>query len=230
MMNGYKKNSPVTYEIVNSDEYHWQMSIPEKFVFTDLLHQIRPTVAIEVGTRYGGSIRVISMFSEMVFSLDIDPQVQEHINSFNNVTFIKGDSGFTLPTLLSQMSKDNIALEFVLIDGDHSFNGVRRDIESLLCYTPVNPVTILLHDSYNPNCREGIRSIDWSCSPYVHYMELDYVPGLLLNSQKHYNQMWGGLALGMMYPFPRKGILEIQARAELSFQASYNCSIHKTEL
>lgn len=167
------------------------------------------------------------MFSEKVYSLDIDPSVRDHIQSIENVTFISGDSRLTFPNLLSQLSKENLPVEFVLIDADHSYEGVRRDISSLLGYIPVRPLYFLLHDSYNPDCRRGIMSVNWSGNPYINYLELDYVPGLLLGSEKHYKQMWGGLALGKMYPYPRTSDLVIQARAELSFQASYNFSIHK---
>jgi cephalosporin hydroxylase len=191
MKDEFQESLPITYDIVSSDEIHWQMSLPERFVFTDLLQKIHPKVAIEVGTRYGGSLRVISMFSEKVFSLDFDPGVQDHIQSIKNFMFISGDSRITFPNLLGELSKENLPLEFVLIDADHSYEGVRQDMNSLLGYIPVRSLYFLLHDSYNPDCRKGMMSADWPENPYIHYLELDYVPGFLLGSQKHYRQMWG---------------------------------------
>ena len=39
---------------------------------------------------------------------------------------------------------------------------------------------IAVHDSGNPECRRGISSASWASSPYVHSVELDFVPGQII--------------------------------------------------
>ena len=32
---------------------------------------------------------------------------------------------------------------------------------------------VILHDSFNPECREGMRTANWAANPQVHAVELD---------------------------------------------------------
>jgi hypothetical protein len=108
----------------------------------------------------------------------------------------------------------NIAVEFVLIDGDHSAAGVKRDISCLLTYVPKKPLFVALHDSFNPQCRQGMLEAGWERSPYCHWVDLDFVPGKLGE-----RQLWGGLALAHFLPVARSGDLQIDRTAEEMFQA-----------
>jgi hypothetical protein len=65
----------------------------------------------------------------------------------------------------------------VLVDGDHSAEGVRKDIDHLLRLRPIVPLYVVMHDSFNPGCRRGLREADWAGCPYVHAVELDFVAG-----------------------------------------------------
>lgn len=227
---GISQNDLTIYDVVNAgDEEHWRMSFPERYTFAALLQKIRPKLAIEVGTGFGSSLKIMSLFSEKVFTLDVDPDSQKYIDSLENVSFILGDSKETFPALLDDISENNLPLEFVFIDADHSFEGLRADLNNLMRHLPSSRLYFLIHDSFNPDSRRGLRSIDWSRNPYLHYIELDYVNGCLLASQEEYRQMWGGLCLGLLLPSQREGALQIHARAELSFQAAF-CSIHNSQL
>jgi len=49
----------------------WQMESFERTGLIAVVGALRPAVAIEIGTHTGGSLAVLSRFSERVFSLDI---------------------------------------------------------------------------------------------------------------------------------------------------------------
>ena len=160
---------------------HWMMTDAERSSLTALLHRLRPQCAIEIGTYRAGSLAVVSRYADKVYSLDIDPSCKtDFADQFANVEFITGRSQQTLPDTLQRIRESGQTLGFVLIDGNHSEYGVRSDINSLLDYKPDAPLYILMHDSFNPGCRRGMRTAEWSSNPHVHLVELDYVSGRLM--------------------------------------------------
>src|SRR5262249_38524470 len=69
----------------------WEMSPAEQTALLFLLQQLRPKVAIEIGTRFGGSLQALSRFCDKVYSLDIDPNVPKRLKGrFTNVEYIIG--------------------------------------------------------------------------------------------------------------------------------------------
>src|SRR5262245_34719544 len=157
----------------------WQMSGPERTAMVQLLDRVRPPVAIEVGTRKGGSLQVIAPRAGRVYSIDIDPAVAASLDGrFPNVEFRTGDSAVVLPALLEEIEASGAELGFVLIDGDHTGPGVLADINAVLRHVPRRPLYILLHDSFNPPCREGMLRADWQACPHVHQVEIDFMGGV----------------------------------------------------
>ena len=201
------------------DLSYWMMSPAEQTALVYLLENLRPQVAIEIGTRFGGSLQVLSKYCGKVYSLDIDPEVPERLaGKHTNVEFIIGSSSQTLPALLARLQAEGTGVGFVLVDGDHSTAGVKEDIDNILQYTPLVPLYIVMHDSFNPECRQGLRLAKWLENPWVHVIELDFVPGLVNPSPAFYGQLWGGLSLAVLLPRKRVGRLEITGGAELTFQ------------
>ena len=197
---------PLMYEAIGTNPENWFMSPAEKMVIMTLVGNLKPKLAIEIGTRDGGCLTVISRFSEKVYSIDIDPKVAQRLHDrFNNVEFLTGPSRDILPPLLTKLADEKQELGFVLVDGDHSAEGVRTDIDILLKYTPCVPLSIFMHDSMNP---------------YVHAVELDLVGGILTPVPRLYGQAWEGLALAIMKPVKRNGPLTITARGELMVQCA----------
>jgi hypothetical protein len=212
--------------LTNEDGFdlHWQMTVCERFALQDLLRRLRPVLAVEVGTYRGGSLQVLSRFSEAVISLDIDPGVKERLaGKFQNVEYRAGDSERLLPDLVRELNRANRPVGFVLIDGDHTAAGVRRDIEALLELQPRQEVVCVLHDSFNPACREGMRTANWEKSPFVRHVELDFIPGIY-----HYEafdtaeprSMWGGFACAVLHPNKRVGGLVIHESQRGLFEAT----------
>jgi hypothetical protein len=195
-------------------DLHWQMTNCERFALAGLLKRLQPKLSLEIGTYMGGSLQVLAQFSKAVISVDIDPTVATRLaGKFPNVEFRSGDSSHLLPDLVRELNASKRPVGFVLIDGDHSAEGVRRDIESLLELQPQQEVVFILHDSFNPACREGMRTANWAKSPFVHQVELDFIPGIY-----HYEaidtaeprSMWGGFACAVLMPEKRTGPLVVK--------------------
>lgn len=120
----------------------WQMTPAEQAMMIYLLERIRPKVAIEIGTRFGGSLQVIAQYAERVYSLDIDPEVKRRLNGlFPNVEYLIGPSDRTLPALLDRLQREQAEVGFVLVDGDHTAKGVCKDINNLLRFKPASRFT-----------------------------------------------------------------------------------------
>jgi len=215
------------------DEYaglHWQMTTCEKFAMQDILRRLSPDVAIEIGTYQGGSLQVLSHFAQQVVSIDIEPSVPERLSAqFGNVEFHTGPSSILLPDIWRSYIAQNRRIEFLLIDGDHSAQGVRRDIAALLSVRPNTRCIVLMHDSFNPDCREGIRSAAWADCEYVHSLELDFIPGIF--HEHAYDtaaagSMWGGFACAVIEHRARQHTLTVQASQQALFEAVLRASCY----
>jgi hypothetical protein len=209
---------------------HWQMSRSEKYAFSKILEHANPEVAIEIGTYQGGSLQVLANIARKVFSLDINSQSQAALKpKFQNVEFLSGDSKNLLPALLSKLQEEAAPLGFVLIDGDHSTDGVKADINAVLQFKPYCPIFIVFHDSFHPNCRNGILRADWQQCPFVHYVEIDFIPGVF-----HFEpfdtaparSMYGGLAVALMLPEKRNFELKIHESQRGLYETILRNSCH----
>ena len=199
----------------------WGMAPGEQSALLFILERLRPKLSIEIGTFLGGSLQAIAKYSDRVYSIDIDAGVSKLLNGrFLNVEYLTGSSDRLLPQVVETIQNADAPLSFVLIDGGHSTETVRNDINQLLRFRPTVPLYILMHDSFNPDCRAGMRTANWANNPYVHSVELDFVIGTIVATPSHRNQMWCGLGLAILLPQQREGKFEITARAELTFQAA----------
>ena len=196
-----------------------------------LLDRIRPECALEIGTLSGGSLSAISKFSQKVYSLDIDPSCKEKLQTkFPNVEFVIGYSNETLPPLLEKLQREGPPIEFALIDASHSAKGVKQDIENLIKYVPQKPLYIVIHDSFMPECRRGMMEADWASSPYVHFVEIDFIPGRFNadpSEKDSYRKMTCGLAIAMMLPIKRSGQLSFLVDGALPFDILLKNSMHR---
>jgi hypothetical protein len=202
----------------------WHMTRNEKYCFIKLLEMAKPKVAIEIGSLKGGSLQVLSRYCQQVYSIDIDPGVEERLKGkFDNVEFITAHSHQAIPKLLARIAPEDLG--FVLIDGDHSYDGVRADINLFLGLVPPRPLFIVFHDSFNPECRRGIKAANYHQSSHVHYVEIDFISGVF-NPHSLSRQMWGGLALVVMLPEKRTDNLTIHEGQKKLFDALYFQSAH----
>lgn len=183
-----------------NDSLQWQMSRAEKYALIHVLETLQPEVSIEIGSFQGGSLQVISHFSKEVYSLDISKAPSKLLSPlFSNVHFKIGNSSAILAELFAEIEHAGKKLEFVLVDGDHSKKGVQKDLEAILKYPHKNKITILLHDSFNPQCRAGMKAVDFKAYPSVEYVELDYITGSH-SPNANFLEMWGGFSMVQINP------------------------------
>lgn len=218
----------VAQALDNKTPLYWMMSPAEQIVLIFLLAGIRPKVAIEIGTSFGGSLQAISKYSEHVYSIDIDPDIPKRLQGrFPNVTFLTGASAVVLPPLIERLNRERAEVGFVLVDGDHSTDGVRNDIDTVLAIEPRCALYVAMHDSFNQECRAGLKLAALDENPYVHAVELDFVPGRVNPMPAFRGQLWGGIAVSILSPDLRVGNLSITERSGLTFSTCHAATLKK---
>jgi hypothetical protein len=187
--------APLTYSpLALTRDSHSQMSFGERAALEGILAQLRPRVAIEIGTAEGGSLARIAAYSDEVHSIDLvhsalAVQLDEHVRLHT------GPSARLLPQLLQKFRNSDTAVDFALVDGDHSFAGVVSDVRTLLESPSTDRCVILVHDSMNGEIRAAIESIDFDGYEKVVYHEPDFVPGYVYREGAARHSVWGGLCL-----------------------------------
>jgi hypothetical protein len=172
----------------------WQMTFGERAALTGILSQLRPQLAIEIGTAEGGSLRCVAQHSEHVHSFDLVAP-DAGIAELQNVTLHTGDGHVLLAELLGELAREGRNVDFVLVDGDHTPDGVECDVRDLLASDAISSTVILLHDTLNDDVRAGLTRIDYDAEPKVAHVELDFVGGHLSDGGPFHHQLWGGLGL-----------------------------------
>jgi methyltransferase family protein len=172
----------------------WRMSLGERAAMEGVLATVKPSISLEIGTLRGGSLVPISAHSDVVHSFDqtFHPDVTQE--RFPNVVFHEGDSHVLLPEVLAGLADRGMNVDFALVDGDHSVDGVRRDVEDLLASPAVGQSVILIHDTLNERVRTGLREVDFE-RPKVKHVELDFVTGQIWGGAGFDHDLWGGLGL-----------------------------------
>jgi hypothetical protein len=172
----------------------WQMSFGERAAIEGVLAQLRPRLSLEIGTAEGGSLRRIATHSERVISFDLvepEPAVKE----LANVELRTGDSHELLPIELERLAETGEAVDFVLVDGDHSADGARGDVADLLGSDVIANTVILAHDSLNQEVRRGLEEVPYAEFEKVAFVDLDFVGGYVPAESPTMGECWGGLAL-----------------------------------
>jgi hypothetical protein len=170
------------------------MSFGERAALEGVLCQVEPKLAIEIGTAEGGSLRRIAAHAAEVHSFDLvtpDPSVID----LPHVTYHTGDSHQLLPAQLERFVSEGRNVDFVLVDGDHSSEGVKQDMEDLLASAAIADTAIVIHDTGNEQVREGLDGVAYSAFAKVAYVDLDFVGGQIYLEPHLHNEIWGGLGL-----------------------------------
>jgi hypothetical protein len=170
--------------ILNPD---WLMSTREKLGLIGLLHCLKPKKVLELGYHRGGATKWLSEFSEKVISVDVNEFVPNAPNLFHNV------EAWHCPTLeaASRIKAENLFFDLAIIDADHSREAVSADINGIISHSDI----ILMHDSFNPDCRKGM--IDALQNQKSHAYYLDFIPSVSKS-----DGLWGGLAIAWKSQIP----------------------------
>jgi Methyltransferase domain len=175
----------------------WQMTYGERFALEGLLSQLKPRLAIETGTAQGGSLRRIAAHTDEVHAFDLVPAVADLAEELPNAHFHIGDSAILLPQVLSEFESAERHVDFALIDGDHSFEGVQRDTRAILDSAACRHTVIVFHDAANDEVRGGLEAMDLPSHPRVALCMLDFVPGYICvaGHATYPLAIWNGLGL-----------------------------------
>jgi hypothetical protein len=214
--------------------FHWQMTRCEKYALVSILEAADPDVAIEIGRNKGGSLQVIAKKARKVYSIDVSSEHDRRIEEkIENANLMLGDSRDVVPSLIDRIEEKGESLDFILVDGDHSTEGVRSDLNNVIRYEPDSPCYVVFHDSFHPPCREGILSADWEKSDHVHYVEVDFIPGVYHHQEFDTAQprsMYGGLSLALLLPEKRTESLTIHQSQRGLFESTLSNSRHSLNL
>jgi hypothetical protein len=167
----------------------------ERAAVEGVLARLRPDMSIEIGIAKGGSLECVAAYSRHVHAFDLvaDPGVTR--DRFPNVTLHIGDSHVLLADVLHKLVSAGERVGFVLVDGDHTAAGVRRDLEDLLSSPAISDTVILVHDTLHPRVRAGIEQVDFLGNDRVVHVDLDFVPGRVFSTGPHQDELWLGLGV-----------------------------------
>jgi len=135
--------------------------INEQVLMVAAVCRIKPTHIFEWGTHFGKSARI---FFETCKAFNIKAQIHstdlpvdidhvEHpgerrglyVKGIKDVNLHYGDGLEKSLLILSQIKQANIQPLF-FVDGDHSYDSVKRELEGIIKYVP--QATVLLHDTF----------------------------------------------------------------------------------
>ena len=201
-MNGLQKK----IGIQNPD---WLMSTREKLGLIGLLHCLKPKKVLELGYHRGGATKWLAKFSEKVITVDVNEFVSDAPNQFHNV------EAWNCPTLeaASRIKKEKLFFDLAIIDADHSRKAVSADINGIIEHSGI----ILMHDSFNPDCRKGM--VDALKKQDSHAYYLDFIPSVSKN-----DGLWGGLAIAWKSQTPglaKEFAKEISSFTPVAIQNSF---------
>jgi Methyltransferase domain len=171
------------------------MSPGERAALEGVLSFVEPRLSIEIGTYSGGSLESISAHSATVHSFDLASHPSLTKERFPNVDFHIGDSRELLPIFLRELELSAGAIDFVFVDGDHSAEGVRRDVLNLLESPCTSETVILLHDALYADVRTGLNRVDYSTFDSVCFVDLDLVHGRVAKEGPQANKLLWGLGI-----------------------------------
>jgi cephalosporin hydroxylase len=171
-----------------------QMSFGERAALEGVLVALAPRLAIEIGTAEGGTLARITRYAEEVHSIDISHD-ELRVDVGDGVHLHTAPSTEVLPALLRTFQEARRDVDFALVDGDHSYDGVIADIRMLLGSPCTARSVILVHDSTNAEIRAGIEAAGIEECDSVVYFEPDFVPGYVYRAGVARHMAWGGLAL-----------------------------------
>lgn len=198
---------------------HWDMNHSERMALVALLVRHQPQCCIEIGTYKGGSLSLLVQYAPRVYSIDINPEIPRNLGYLKNVHFLTGPSQKLLPHLFKELNEQNIAVDLILVDGDHSTEAVKQDINNILDYVPKKPLFLIMHDTFDPKCRRGILDAKWHHSLYADMVDIDFIPGRVVEHGGHGDgELWDGFGLAYFLPTKRKGKLAIMQSAQKMFE------------
>lgn len=126
----------------------WLTEDERKFLFRSAQEKGKGCNIVNIGIEYGASVVCFAEGAHqdcMIYAFDIDLSNWKLGNKYINVAFGEGDSHQIVLDFLDS-SKVSAWIDLLFIDGDHSYDGVKKDLPWLLLAKP-GSMTIF-HDCY----------------------------------------------------------------------------------
>jgi predicted O-methyltransferase YrrM len=175
------------------------MTRTERLMLFTLIVGLRPLRYLEIGTYRGGSALIVCGAMDEVRSegvmvcVDPEPQIaaEDWERIHHRAILVKGHSPSALRLAVERAGGN---FDFVLIDGDHSEEGVLRDAAGVIPFV-TDGGYLLFHDSFNPDVAQGI---DRFAGRYADVLEdfgvltREYT---LLMAERDTQVKWGGLRM-----------------------------------
>lgn len=138
--------------------FHADQKPREKIFLYAFVFAFAPERVLEIGVRWGGGSRIIhAALSDLghgrLVGLDPAPAVEFDWSLIEDrAALVVGSSPQDLGRARDAAGG---AFDMVFVDGDHSFEGVQRDLEGIRPYL-AKGAAILLHDAYHPPVARAI--------------------------------------------------------------------------
>ena len=136
-----------------------ELLLPERLLLYALVRSFRPTRCLEIGSHFGGSTAIIGAALDDVGAgtlvcIDPNPLVPADLweTLAARATMIRGSSP---NALLDARETAGGPFGFVFIDGDHTVDGVVRDVEGVLTVCEEGAY-LVFHDSHYREVRKAI--------------------------------------------------------------------------
>lgn len=155
----YARTFPPDFTKVIFDNAEAQMEAQERLALYTLTFCLQPRHVLEVGVCNGGSSRILVRALDdagrgRLYSIDPQPQVApELLHALQHRMTLK--TGFSPDGIAELRALAGAGFDLAFIDGDHSFDGVVRDIRGVLEYL-ADTAYLLFHDAYYAEVRAAI--------------------------------------------------------------------------
>jgi predicted O-methyltransferase YrrM len=128
-----------------------ELLLPERILLYALVRGLRPERCLEIGSHFGGSTTIIGAALDdggngRLVCVDPNPLVPPAVweTVAHRATMLRGCSPAILPSAYVQAGGE---FDFIFIDGDHSREGVVRDVDGVLDVAAPG-AHLLFHDSH----------------------------------------------------------------------------------
>ena len=136
--------------------------VSERLMMFSLIVGLKPKRVLEIGTHWGGSTEIICSALDLndegkMVTVDPDPLMADFVkvSTANRAHSLVGYSPDAIPEAIAILGG---APDFIFIDGDHTYEGVKRDFIAAL--EVINkPGNILFHDSHFYEISDAIDEV-----------------------------------------------------------------------
>lgn len=134
------------------------MPMHERLLLSAVIANIHPLRALEIGTAYGGSAKIMAETLAMnvtdwrLACLDPEPQLQTSLDYGAHLAVIQAASPSGVEAAFEFLGRQ---IDFALIDGDHTEAAVYADLQAVMPRLSRHGL-VLVHDAHLPSVKRGL--------------------------------------------------------------------------